>query len=77
MFIVSSVGMRVCEFSSMSVMTPEVDLYDDEVYKLYVNGRSVGEYNKEESVRKEFNEILKALKNKDIIYQVRKEEDIV
>lgn len=44
LYIVSQNGFKIAELKSLSIITPEGDLYEDEVYKVFVNGIEFARY---------------------------------
>lgn len=45
-------GLKIKELQAVSVLTPEHDLRDDGVYKIFVNGSEFARYKTEEAATK-------------------------
>lgn len=44
LYIISQNGLRFADFKTLSVATPDCDLYEEEVYKVFVNGIEFARY---------------------------------
>lgn len=52
------------------MVSPEVDLMEDEVYKLYIGSSHVGSYKTEERVKEVVEGILKALEGNKVLFRL-------
>lgn len=50
LYIVSQNGMRIADMHTVSVVTPEHDREEEEVYKIYINGIEFARYSTEEQI---------------------------
>lgn len=44
LYIISQNGLRIADLKTLSITTPDSDLYEEEVYKVYVNGIEFARY---------------------------------
>lgn len=73
MFVRSSDGRRMTELHSISVMSPSADLADDGVWKVFINGGNYGVYSLEETAVGIMDDVVKSLKEREIIYEMPKD----
>lgn len=50
LYIVSQNGLRIADFHTLSVVTPEHDRDDEGVYKVFVNGMEFARYSTKEQI---------------------------
>lgn len=76
LYIKSQNGLRIADLHTISVMTPEHDLEDDGVYKVYVNGAEFARYKNLSEVKRVMEDIEKFIHMKDnFCYELPKDGD--
>lgn len=50
LYIISQNGLRIADLKTLSITTPDGDLYEEEVYKVFVNGIEFARYSDKEQV---------------------------
>lgn len=76
LYIVSQNGMRITDLHSATVITPEHDREEEEVYKIMINGAEFGRYQEYWKAREVIENITEKIWDGSRIYKLPKEEDI-
>lgn len=50
LYIISQNGLRIADLKTLSITTPDSDLYEEEVYRVYVNGIEFARYTSKKQV---------------------------